>query len=193
MSSGITVTFAKDPLRGPTLSLCPRYVTYVLLTRPPLNTRDIATLCVPYDLHALATPPAFVLSQDQTRHLFIDASNGLAPASAFDWNWPAASEKTAANYPGSHNSSAYENVRKKHTSPHAPPWREMRETEILDHDPRRSCSPIRGSHILAAKTLFTCQRALGPLDEPKNRKYTDPRRSVKPAIRLFFPASFRRL
>ena len=35
----------------------------VLLTRPPL------TLAGAYDLHALATPPAFNLSQDQTLQL----------------------------------------------------------------------------------------------------------------------------
>ena len=36
----------------------------VLLTLPPL------TLAGPFDLHALATPPAFNLSQNQTLHLF---------------------------------------------------------------------------------------------------------------------------
>ena len=35
-------------------------VNYVLLTRSPLG---IAT---PFDLHVLGTPPAFILSQDQT-------------------------------------------------------------------------------------------------------------------------------
>jgi hypothetical protein len=38
----------------------------VLRTRSPLNTECIATSAVPFDLHVLATPPAFVLSQDQT-------------------------------------------------------------------------------------------------------------------------------
>ena len=36
-------------------------VNYVLLTRPPLSPRR-----EPFDLHVLSTPPAFVLSQDQT-------------------------------------------------------------------------------------------------------------------------------
>src|SRR5262249_25569965 len=35
-SSGITVTFAKEPLRVPTLFLCPGHITHSLLTRPPL-------------------------------------------------------------------------------------------------------------------------------------------------------------
>ena len=38
----------------------------MLLTRPPLSTRPKPN--TPFDLHVLGTPPAFVLSQDQTRH-----------------------------------------------------------------------------------------------------------------------------
>src|SRR5204862_774187 len=43
--------------------LTSRYITHVFLTRPPLT--EIA-LCA-FDLHVLGTPPAFILSQDQTR------------------------------------------------------------------------------------------------------------------------------
>ena len=39
-------------------------VTNALLTRSPLNYR-IATI-ISFDLHVLGTPPAFILSQDQT-------------------------------------------------------------------------------------------------------------------------------
>jgi hypothetical protein len=39
-------------------------MTHVLLTRAPLTS--LAT--GPLDLHVLGTPPAFVLSQDQTLH-----------------------------------------------------------------------------------------------------------------------------
>jgi hypothetical protein len=42
-------------------------VTHVLLTRPPLN-RGVAP-SASFDLHVLSTPPAFILSQDQTLHL----------------------------------------------------------------------------------------------------------------------------
>jgi hypothetical protein len=38
----------------------------VLRTRLPLIVFCIATKQNPLDLHALATPPAFILSQDQT-------------------------------------------------------------------------------------------------------------------------------
>ena len=38
----------------------------MLLTRPPLSPRPKPM--TPFDLHVLGTPPAFVLSQDQTRH-----------------------------------------------------------------------------------------------------------------------------
>jgi hypothetical protein len=38
----------------------------VLLTRPPLTSRKASFSIGPLDLHVLGTPPAFVLSQDQT-------------------------------------------------------------------------------------------------------------------------------
>src|SRR5690606_32072255 len=50
------------------LSQSVRQVTYVLLTRPPLTIRSASTPSDPLDLHVLGTPPAFVLSQDQTLH-----------------------------------------------------------------------------------------------------------------------------
>ena len=49
----------------PGLSPAQGQVAHVLLTRPPLDWgRSPASL----DLHVLGTPPAFVLSQDQTLH-----------------------------------------------------------------------------------------------------------------------------
>ena len=42
------------------------YVTYPLLTRSPLTILLITLPDSSFDLHVLATPPAFVLSQDQT-------------------------------------------------------------------------------------------------------------------------------
>jgi hypothetical protein len=41
-------------------------VAHVLRTLAPLNSKNIATLEAPCDLHVLSTPPAFVLSQNQT-------------------------------------------------------------------------------------------------------------------------------
>ena len=41
-----------------------RQVAHVLLTRPPLDLFPKELLSL--DLHVLGTPPAFVLSQDQT-------------------------------------------------------------------------------------------------------------------------------
>ena len=38
----------------------------MLRTRSPLDTACIATHSIPFDLHVLSTPPAFVLSQNQT-------------------------------------------------------------------------------------------------------------------------------
>ena len=51
-------------VRFQTLSPCMRLVVHVLLTRPPLTLDPKVRR--PFDLHGLGTPPAFVLSQDQT-------------------------------------------------------------------------------------------------------------------------------
>ena len=64
VSCGISVRFQ-------TLSPSERQVAHALLTRPPLRyTRINSKLNLqrvsPFDLHVLGTPPAFVLSQDQT-------------------------------------------------------------------------------------------------------------------------------
>ena len=57
------------------LSPCIRQVTHALLTRPPLshlrcfNPQQAASINgrgASFDLHVLSTPPAFILSQDQT-------------------------------------------------------------------------------------------------------------------------------
>ena len=44
-----------------------RQVTHALLTRPPLSHPSVRKLPnASFDLHVLSTPPAFILSQDQT-------------------------------------------------------------------------------------------------------------------------------
>ena len=48
------------------LSPTSRQIAHVLRTRSPLNYFCIATEVIPFDLHVLSTPPAFVLSQNQT-------------------------------------------------------------------------------------------------------------------------------
>ncbi len=48
----------------PELSPSEGHVTHALLTRSPLNHRPKSVLA--FDLHVLGTPPALILSQDQT-------------------------------------------------------------------------------------------------------------------------------
>ncbi len=48
------------------LSPCEGQLVHALLTRPPLKTVPCKHSLSPLDLHVLGTPPAFVLSQDQT-------------------------------------------------------------------------------------------------------------------------------
>ena len=43
-----------------------RQVAHALLTRPPLSYSKASFLLTPFDLNVLGTPPAFILSQDQT-------------------------------------------------------------------------------------------------------------------------------
>ena len=52
------------------LSPCIRQVTHALLTRPPLKFKSLGFIKLPFDLHVLSTPPAFILSQDQTLMLY---------------------------------------------------------------------------------------------------------------------------
>ena len=57
----------------------------MLLTRLPLDLKEASFLLFSFDLHVLSTPPAFVLSQDQTLHdrsfvwldYFLPCSNSL--------------------------------------------------------------------------------------------------------------------
>ena len=51
------------------LSPCTGQLVHALLTRPPLETEP--KLRSSLDLHVLGTPPAFVLSQDQTLKLYL--------------------------------------------------------------------------------------------------------------------------
>ena len=52
-------------------------VAHVLLTLAPLTRQCIATRSDPFDLHVLSTPPAFVLSQNQTLRKILLSWGGL--------------------------------------------------------------------------------------------------------------------
>ena len=67
------------------LSPCMRQVTHALLTRSPLSCIQASSPATPFDLHVLSTPPAFVLSQDQTLV--------FNPQSGFYWFSPAPRSK----------------------------------------------------------------------------------------------------
>ena len=61
LSCGISTVFT---MLSPSLG----QVAHVLLTRSPLREHSVPKyfMSSPFDLHVLGTPPAFVLSQDQT-------------------------------------------------------------------------------------------------------------------------------
>jgi hypothetical protein len=54
-------------------------IIHVLLTRSPLTSRSKSQR--PSDLHVLGTPPAFILSQDQTLHMFPSLSSSVSSSS----------------------------------------------------------------------------------------------------------------
>ena len=61
MSCGISSSFPEVfPTSG--------QVTHVLLTRPPLDWKELPP-SASLDLHVLITPPEFIMSHDQTLHL----------------------------------------------------------------------------------------------------------------------------
>ena len=75
VSCGISTPFGA-------LSPCMRQVAHALLTRPPLGYIRASSPATSFDLHVLSTPPAFVLSQDQTLVFNpLDLSPGSHPAS----------------------------------------------------------------------------------------------------------------
>ena len=59
VTSGISPLFSR-------LFQASRQIAHVLRTLAPLRPKNIATLGSAFDLHVLSTPPAFVLSQNQT-------------------------------------------------------------------------------------------------------------------------------
>ena len=71
VSCGISTSF-------PVLFPSKRKVAHALLTRPPLKQKPKPLS--PLDLHVLGTPPAFVLSQDQTLAFNPFYLSGVSPA-----------------------------------------------------------------------------------------------------------------
>ena len=57
------------------LSPSERQVPHALLTRSPLSKK--ASSLTPFDLHVLSTPPAFILSQDQTLYKMVSKELSL--------------------------------------------------------------------------------------------------------------------
>src|SRR5665213_2572079 len=60
----------------PVLSQSSGQVAHVILTRSPLNLPEQAPW-IPFDLHVLSTPQAFILSQNQTLHQDFSRSEDL--------------------------------------------------------------------------------------------------------------------
>ena len=82
-------------------------VAHVLRTLAPLDLPCIATKQIPFDLHVLSTPPAFVLSQNQTlREKFVsdqaywsdNNSDRLLPQSGFSCEGGSGTRVSCGHY-----------------------------------------------------------------------------------------------
>ena len=63
---------------------CVRQIVHALLTRPPLGYIQASSPVSSFDLHVLSTPPAFVLSQDQTLVFNpLTCDSGFSPHASF--------------------------------------------------------------------------------------------------------------
>ncbi len=135
----------------PTLYLRPGYVTYSLLTRSPLSAEPKFNR--PFDLHVLAMPPAFVLSQDQTLRLIFVQSGAVAR--------PAIRAKRSAKLGQAESRQAQTIVLQTRMFEIADPLADRTNTPANRRRPkpgcrfedcaeRRGCSRRRRRHILAA-------------------------------------------
>ncbi len=139
--------------RSPPLSPSPGYVIHVFLTRSPLTYLSVSVRVRPFDLHALATPPAFVLSQDQTLHLKVRFQTPRAKPLALKYDLG-----------GSHSCG------RENESPPAPGRSRLvharRPAAIAasPHELKATRSHIatsaRSLHTLTTTNLFTCQRTI---------------------------------
>ena len=88
------------------------YVVHVFLTRSPLTHRSVSFTIRPFDLHALATPPAFVLSQDQTLQLlFVSLSSATRKPRTLEYDIQGSQSGAREN----------ENHRRRYTPAHLRP------------------------------------------------------------------------
>ncbi len=116
-------------------------VTHVLLTRSPLITR--ASPGSPFDLHVLSTPPAFVLSQNQTlRKCHMAPQNPKAQGNRHNEraptqlqaDTPLKSRSSQNRHTQPHQGHAHPHQPNQHT-PHPPPPTTPAETRASDDAP----------------------------------------------------------
>ena len=100
----------------------------MLLTRSPLEYP--ASRAFPFDLHVLSTPPAFVLSQDQTLHKKISEQNPKQAVKS-----PKPNKRTNHHKP--HNNAACAGVQKITTKKNTVPSTrrgQKEETKKVEHN-----------------------------------------------------------
>ena len=119
----------------------------MLLTRSPLEYP--ASRAFPFDLHVLSTPPAFVLSQDQTLHKKISEQNPKQAVKS-----PKPNKRTNHHKP--HNNAACAGVQKITTKKNTVPSTRRGQKEETTKLNTITCQPI---HLNAAETPNSIQKS----------------------------------
>jgi len=182
VTSGISPRF-----RG--LSQSPGQVTHVLLTRSPLEYPKRA---FPLDLHVLSTPPAFVLSQDQTLQQKPEEKQTI-PANKKPCQKPQTSQtkkgptSTRINQTWHwHTKHPVEFSKNNHTPQHQtkqsraaglfmPQWRHSRHQALVPHYPNRQHRSNPGSHPNhSPSTQITVRRFPNPAGRQPRTHRTQP-------------------
>ena len=130
----------------PGLSQSKGQITHVLLTRSPLEYP--ASRAFPFDLHVLSTPPAFVLSQDQTLHKKISEQHPKQAVKS-----PKPNKRTNHHKP--HNNAARAGVQKITTKKNTVPSTRRGKKEETTKLNTITCQPI---HLNAAETPNSIQK-----------------------------------
>ena len=129
----------------PSLSRSAGQITHVLLTRSPLEYP--ASRAFPFDLHVLSTPPAFVLSQDQTLHKKISEQNPKQAVKS-----PKPNKRTNHHKPQKPVLASKKLLQRKNKQSPQPDGVKKEETKKLN---TITCQPI---HLNAAETPNSIQK-----------------------------------
>jgi hypothetical protein len=166
----------------PGLSQSQGQVTHVLLTRSPLEYPPKEAF--PLDLHVLSTPPAFVLSQDQTLHQGTTTTptphqqarepRAVKPSQKTSWQTPTpkgrriASKKSPPPPPHGGHGHGASNPHARGRTIKALAFNTLLSSQETDTHRTRTAfaTPVPGRHFLLYRIRSFCQFRASPMRLP---------------------------